>query len=599
MAAPQQGTGPGIEPLPGGSQRKASALVVVGESGRPELLRDVIAQIERDVETAMTQFSAQSSEPSRTGVSQNGVSFLDPLFGPSLDSTFDRSGLTAQCNQVGVNPLCMIPPTGSSGPEIVEDSGLDSPSLPTTEGSSPSPESRPWTPQPTTPPVSLPVSSSFSPAFDKASFCTACNPKSSEGVSSTDSRLGADRLSTDHPGNPPAADREVSPVDPPSEADLPVPGLRGLLAADTKPATAGPPGVRASVGETAFVAPPRRQSKKKLFPLQLGDMDISRSVSPLTVSSRSPPPSTIHSLVDEESTMQSSRNRAATPASSACISRGPSPVTVGCHDALPVAAAFTECIDAYFRGGDFANVIVKLTGDVTMSFPAGIVRIFAANPSPAVISFRLLNANRIEQFLPNTQLLYSDLSQSDSDVKDFWLNMPALTAQLHKQAKLNPNASYFNISLLKYQVSALDSPAVPLKVAARWKCRSERTEVAMDYEYDTETTATRLTNLHALVPLEGAVSNVQSHPTAVWNPEQKRLWWKLPDISSQPGTEGKGSLRANWEVSDGPSKPSPLALQFTSEGSTMSGTDICLVGRGYRLSLVKKKLVTGKYFAGC
>ncbi|XP_041059735.1 F-BAR domain only protein 2-like isoform X1 [Carcharodon carcharias] len=564
-----------IIPSKRNSTRHSIQLAPLSVEGNSEGIRP------RDVEAATFRFTAPSSEPSRTIVSQNGVGFLDPLFGPSLDSMFEKPGLAAQCNQLNVNPLSLSAPTGSSGLEIVEDSGLDSPSLPTTNGSSPSPESRPWTPQTVTPPVSLPLSN-FSPTCNETSFHPVCSLKSNEETS-TDLQLNSDQ---GH--DPPLAEREQSPVDPCSEADLSTPALHVMAAT---PAT-GIPNVQAeaSVREPAPVAPPRRHSKKKLFPIPLEGMDESRSVSPSTVTSPSSPPAAALSQVDEAATTHSCRNRASTPAS--CISRGPSPVTVGNHEALPIAAAFTECIDAYFRGGDFANVIVKLTGDVTMSFPAGIVRIFSGNSSPAVISFRLLNANRITQFLPNSQLLYSDLSQSDSEVKDFWLNMPSLTAQLQKQAKQNPSTSYFNISLLKYQVSTLDCPALPLKVAARWKCESNYTEVTMDYEYDTQTTATALRNLHALVPLEGAVSNVQSHPTAVWNSKQKRLWWKLPDICSQSGTEGKGLLRASWEVADGPSKPSPLALQFTSEGSTLSGADICLLGGGYRLSLVKKKLVT-------
>ncbi|XP_078054665.1 F-BAR domain only protein 2-like isoform X2 [Mustelus asterias] len=547
----------------------------------------------RGVEAAPFRFTAPSSESgSRTTVSQNGVGFLDPLFGPSLDSMFEKPGPTAQCDQVNVNPLSLGAPTGSNGLEIVEDSGLDSPSLPTTDGSSPSPESRPWTPQTVTPPISLPLSNTFCPACNETSFQPVCNQKTNEQI------FSVDHLDGDRGHNITVTDRELSPVDSHSEANLPVPGLHALAAATT---TTGIASVQAesSVRETAFVPPPRRHSKKKLFHIPLEGTDAPRSVSPPTVTSLSPPPGATPSQVDEAATTRSCRNRASTPAFSACISRGPSPVTAGSHEALPIAAAFTECIDAYFRGGDFANVIVKLTGDVTMSFPAGIVRIFSGNPSPAVISFRLLNANRIAQFLPNAQFLYSDPSQSDCDVKDFWLNMPSLTAQLQKQAQQNPSASYFNISLLKYQVATLDCPAVPLKVAARWKCESSYTEVTMDYEYDTQTTATPLRNLHALVPLEGDVSNVQSQPNAVWNSKQKRLWWKLPDICNQSGTEGKGLLHASWDVADGPNKPSPLALQFTSEGSTMSDTDICLVGGGYRLSLVKKKLVTGKYFAGC
>lgn len=49
---------------------------------------------------------------------------------------------------------------------------------------------------------------------------------------------------------------------------------------------------------------------------------------------------------------------------------------------------------------------MKITGDLTMSFPAGILRIFTANPNVPVLSFRLVNISRIDHFLPNQKLLY-------------------------------------------------------------------------------------------------------------------------------------------------------------------------------------------------
>lgn len=60
--------------------------------------------------------------------------------------------------------------------------------------------------------------------------------------------------------------------------------------------------------------------------------------------------------------------------------------------------------------------------------------------------------------------------------------------------------------------------------------------------------------------------------------------------------EGSGSLRAKFELSDGPSVPATLAVQFFTEGSTLSGVEMELVGSGYRLSLNKKRLVSGKLY---
>ena len=47
-------------------------------------------------------------------------------------------------------------------------------------------------------------------------------------------------------------------------------------------------------------------------------------------------------------------------------------------------------------------------------------------------------------------------------------------------------------------------------------------------------------------------------------------------------------------MSQGPSTPQPTAVQFICEGSTLSGVDFELHGLGYRVSLVKKRFVTGK-----
>lgn len=54
----------------------------------------------------------------------------------------------------------------------------------------------------------------------------------------------------------------------------------------------------------------------------------------------------------------------------------------------------------------FPRCIVKITGDMTLSFPTGIIKVFTNNPSPAVLTFKLKNTSRLEQILPNQQLLY-------------------------------------------------------------------------------------------------------------------------------------------------------------------------------------------------
>lgn len=371
-----------------------------------------------------------------------------------------------------------------------------------------------------------------------------------------------------------------------------------------------------------IVPPPRPTSRPKLSATKLGGInEISRSFSPTSLSTTSPPP--IAPLARAESTssigssaslsttttptvdgdvftgkLPSFEKRSETPAGT---SRGPSPITLGSQDSLPVATAFTESVNAYFKGADPSKCIVKITGDMTMSFPSGIIKVFTSNPSPAVLSFRIRNTSKFEQILPNAQLVYSDPSQCDSNTKDFWMNMQTLTAYLKKLAEQNPSSSYYNVDIMKYQVSSNGIQSTPLNLATYWKCSLTTTDIRVDYKYNPEAMVAPsvLSNVQILMPVDGGVTCMQSLPTATWNPEQKKALWKLPEISEKSENGGSGSLRAKFDISEGPTKPSTLAVQFLSEGSTLSGADVELVGTGYRLSLIKKRFATGRYMADC
>lgn len=50
-------------------------------------------------------------------------------------------------------------------------------------------------------------------------------------------------------------------------------------------------------------------------------------------------------------------------------------------------------------------------------------------------------------------LLSSNTSQPDAKTKEFWVNMPNLMTHLKKVAEQKPQATYYNVDMLKYQVS--------------------------------------------------------------------------------------------------------------------------------------------------
>uniref|UniRef100_A0A8D0AS61 F-BAR domain only protein 2 n=1 Tax=Sander lucioperca TaxID=283035 RepID=A0A8D0AS61_SANLU len=352
----------------------------------------------------------------------------------------------------------------------------------------------------------------------------------------------------------------------------------------------------------ALVPPPRPSSRPKLPTGKLtGINEIVRPFSPPKTSNASPPPAAPLARAESSSSLSSNASLSAANTPTVGTSRGPSPVTLASQDALPIAVAFTESVNAYFKGADPTKCIVKITGDMTLSFPMGIIKVFTTNPSPAVLTFKLKNTSRLEQILPNQQLLYSDPSQSDSNSRDFWFNMQALTSYLRKASEQNPTASYYNVDILKYQVQSDGIHSTPLNLAIYWKCTPSTSDLRVDYRYNPESMASPgpLSNVQILVPVDGGVTNMQSLPNSIWNPEQNKCLWKLSEISEKSENEGAGSLRAKFELSDGPSNPSTLAVQFMSEGSTLSGVDMELQGSGYRLSLNKKRFATGRYMADC
>ncbi|XP_037644383.1 SH3-containing GRB2-like protein 3-interacting protein 1 isoform X3 [Sebastes umbrosus] len=301
------------------------------------------------------------------------------------------------------------------------------------------------------------------------------------------------------------------------------------------------------------------------------------------------PPTTYRSIMSSPGPCPGSR-----------CSRGPSPLTMGPQDTLPVAAAFTETINAYFKGADPSKCVVKITGEMVLSFPAGITRHFASHPTQPILTFCISNYSRLEQVLPNPQLLCCDSTPDSADTREFWVNMPNLMSHLKKVAEQKPQATYYNVDMIKYQVSADGIQSTPLNLAVSWRGDAINTDLRIDYKYNTEAMAAPvpLHNINFLVPVDGGMAKLQAMiPPGTWNPEQQTIQWKIPSLSHRSENGGVGALLGRFQMKEGPCKPSQLAVQFSSEGCTLSGCDIQLVGTGYRLSLIKKRFAAGKYLA--
>nr|XP_035933581.1 SH3-containing GRB2-like protein 3-interacting protein 1 isoform X4 [Halichoerus grypus] len=538
------------------------------------------------------------------------INDLDSIFGPVLSPKsvavnaeekwvhFSDTSPEHVTPELTPREKVVSPPTASDNPS-------DSPAL--------GPPGPPGPPGPSGPPRNVPSPLNLEEVQKKIAEQTFIKDDYLETISSPKD-FGLGQRATPPPPPPPTYRTVVSSPGPGSGSGT------GTTSGASSPARPATPLVPCS-STTPPPPPPRPPSRPKLPPGKPGVGDVPRPFSP-PIHSSSPPP--IAPLARAESTSSISSTNSLSAATTPTVvseddvfydklpsferccdtlagsSRGPSPLTMGAQDTLPVAAAFTETVNAYFKGADPSKCIVKITGEMVLSFPAGITRHFANNPSPAALTFRVINFSRLEHVLPNPQLLCCDNTQNDANTKEFWVNMPNLMTHLKKVSEQKPQATYYNVDMLKYQVSAQGIQSTPLNLAVNWRCEPASTDLRIDYKYNTDamTTAVALNNVQFLVPIDGGVTKLQAVlPPAVWNAEQQRILWKIPDISQKSENGGVGSLLARFQLSEGPSKPSPLVVQFTSEGSTLSGCDIELVGAGYRFSLIKKRFAAGKYLA--
>uniref|UniRef100_A0A8D8XRI4 F-BAR domain only protein 2 n=1 Tax=Cacopsylla melanoneura TaxID=428564 RepID=A0A8D8XRI4_9HEMI len=281
-------------------------------------------------------------------------------------------------------------------------------------------------------------------------------------------------------------------------------------------------------------------------------------------------------------------------------SRGPSPLTIGMSDTIPLAVAFHEIIHSYFRGTDESRCQVKMSGDMMLSFPAGIVSILTTNPSPAQLKFKVSNIAHLENMLPNKQLISLEdrKEEKSGDSLTCEFNMSALNSLLRKQCEQNPNASYFNVDILKYQIkSKSGAESCPFQLVAHWKCEPTHTDLKVDYKYNSHAmgSPSPLLNVVLAVPVDGEVVNVQAKPNVQWVTESNRAIWKFTDLSQHSENHGIGCVKARFELKNGPGSPGTIATQFNCEGTTLSGAEFELVGPGYRVSLVKRKFMSGKY----
>lgn len=101
---------------------------------------------------------------------------------------------------------------------------------------------------------------------------------------------------------------------------------------------------------------------------------------------------------------------------------------------------------------------------------------------------------------------------------------------------------------------------------------------------------------------------ITSEPQAQWNSDTKQLTWKFDNLLSYYKTDGYGSLLAKLDFRNhhgvlpslfmnqqAQAEPGPVDVKFMIVDSTLSKVNMSIDTTGYRMSLLKKEIRSGRY----
>ncbi|KAI1306520.1 F-BAR domain only protein 2 [Halotydeus destructor] len=277
-------------------------------------------------------------------------------------------------------------------------------------------------------------------------------------------------------------------------------------------------------------------------------------------------------------------------------SRESSPLTRAPSDTIPIAVAFQECISARFKGTDETRCQSQINGSVKFAFPSSIVQALSNN-APAILCFKLNNATKIQKIIPNKDLVSITDGQLGSESLSFAVNVESLGSHLQKLLVQSPHAKYYNVDIIKYQLKNLGVKGCPLHVVSHWKCEPTWTFLKIEYKYNPSAVSSfqAIKNADFSVNIDAYVNSVQGKPNPFWNVSNRQACWKFDTLALSSDDNGLGSLRAKFEVINGPSRPTPVVVQFTCNDATLSGLEFEMTSGGYRVATVKKIISSGRY----
>ncbi len=309
----------------------------------------------------------------------------------------------------------------------------------------------------------------------------------------------------------------------------------------------------------------------------------------------------------------------------------------GGNEVIPIAIAFTETCHAYFKINDAPSSLpkfkLKCFGCMKISFPFAVLKLLIMDQLLPQLKFSLSNLQIVNQDLKANNLLLTKQqnetlnTDNNNTCYSFDFLMPNLCNELKKQHQINKQAAFFNFELLKYEfkctTASSSSSSPPLLLNSNWSCDETQNTIQFDLNYmfnfkrnlsqcsfmiimpATFTTTDQSSKRYRLSLIK-SLDNINNNNLQVQDSEEKmQLLWQMSSINSN------GSLLAKFVIiEEGQSESSdsiieksileqfyqPMYVKFHIDNETLSQVKFNILSQNYKLSLLKEKIESGKYF---
>ena len=280
-----------------------------------------------------------------------------------------------------------------------------------------------------------------------------------------------------------------------------------------------------------------------------------------------------------------------------------SPLTISGNAAeiTPIAISFNETIHAYFKLNEPSKFKVKCFGCMKISFPYAVLRLLS-NDLP-LLQFQLSQLQIANQDLKiNNQLLTQQNPSSTFDNLQFSFLMGNLTKELKLQHQQNKQAAFFNFELLKYEFKYSTTPLI---LNANWSIDESDSSVSLTLEYTFNfRKSLSQVNFMLMMPFlqQSKVSLVKSEPNALIQETDNKLQvlWQISALNSNGILNAKFNIATNSNIEITRSFleqfHQPIYVKFHVDNETLSQVKFEVLSANYKVSLMKERIETGKYF---